>query len=136
MERYLTNREVMLNNLADLLQFPTGVQITFSVETVGGSQAKIARAVRRILRVVFLLLERLRDEAGHEICVIANPAYSSSWVKNGDACTFSIAEGDTDRYEMSRANAVFSAKGFEDRLKECFVEYDEQWGSRVHRLQW
>jgi hypothetical protein len=59
MERYLANREIMLSHLAELLQFPPGVETTFFIETVGGTQAKIARAVRRILRVVFPLFERL-----------------------------------------------------------------------------
>jgi hypothetical protein len=39
MERFLDNRKVMLKNLADILQLPPGVEITFFIKTVGGSQA-------------------------------------------------------------------------------------------------
>jgi hypothetical protein len=126
---HLRYREVVLAHLEQISNISKGADIYFMVEAGSSTQAQIAHRVRRVLRMMFSLLERLHKLELH-IHVCVNPPYSVSKVKNSDDSTFSVAHEGPVKYEMTPENANFTVEGFEKRLRDLFREYGEYWDSR------
>ncbi|KAF1850259.1 uncharacterized protein K460DRAFT_269872, partial [Cucurbitaria berberidis CBS 394.84] len=116
-ERDLKTRETMFERLENLFKLSPGTAMYIFIETGDKTLPQVKRQFRRVLRVLFPLLHRLKD-AGYLIKIVMNPPYLSSAVKNSNASTFSVVPEAPYRYEITPDNAQFTAAGFEDKLEK------------------
>ncbi|KAG9187313.1 hypothetical protein G6011_05184 [Alternaria panax] len=119
MDCHLKDRDVVLAQLERLAGLDKDADILVIIEAGHGNKAQIIDRVRRVLRMIFPLLQRLYH-LGIYIHVVINPAYTASKIKDGSNVTFSIAHDGPWRYEMTPENTDFTVAGFEHHLRERF----------------
>jgi hypothetical protein len=78
-ERHLKDRQAVLAHLEALTKLSKGAEVLFIIDTGYCTQAQAIRQVRRVLRMMFGLLEGLH-KLGLHITVVISPIYSDSEV--------------------------------------------------------
>jgi hypothetical protein len=134
-EWHLKDREVVLAHLEALTKLSKGAEVVFIIDTGYYTQAQAIRQVRRVLRAMFALLERLH-KLGLHIAVVVNPIYSDSEVVNASNATFSIPQEDSWRYMLTPENATFTIEGSEQHLRYLIGTHGVNWNARYPLREW